>query len=113
MAGELREALRILRFRQVVSKLGLARSTIYDKLDPKSPRYDPTFPRPITLGSSEKVQAVGFVESELDSWLVRQIEQSRKAALGDDSNASQRSKDAQARVAHRRSQCDAEAKPDA
>lgn len=97
------EQLRILRFRQAVGKIGLGRSTIYDKLDPKSPRYDPTFPRPITLGSGERVQAVGFVESELDSWLVRQINRSRKAA--------RESEDAQARVAHRRTRGDAEERP--
>lgn len=64
---------RIVRRRQLEVRLGLSRSTIYDKLNPKSPRYDRTFPRPIRLGGS----AVGWLAHEVDDWLTRQIEASR------------------------------------
>lgn len=57
---------RILRLPAVMKKLSVARATIYDWLNPKSPRYDPTFPRQIQLGQ----KSVGWLESDLDQWLL-------------------------------------------
>lgn len=65
---------KIIRRRQLEARLGLSRSTIYDKINPKSPRYDASFPKPIRLGSA----AVGWLAHEVDDWLNRQIEVSRK-----------------------------------
>ncbi|WP_163363267.1 AlpA family phage regulatory protein [Enterobacter cloacae] len=59
--------VKILRMRAVVAKLGVARSTIYDWLNPKSPRYDATFPKQRRLGQ----QSVGWMEAELDQWLLQ------------------------------------------
>ncbi|XQS16418.1 AlpA family phage regulatory protein [Citrobacter telavivensis] len=59
-------SIRILRIRAVVNKLGVARSTIYDWINPRSPRYDATFPKQRRLG----MQSVGWLESELDTWLL-------------------------------------------
>lgn len=39
------QSVKILRMRDVVLKTGIARATIYDWLNPKSPRYDATFPK--------------------------------------------------------------------
>jgi len=61
------QTVKILRIRKVVNKLGIARSTIYDWINPKSPRYDATFPRQRRLGK----QSVGWLESELDEWLLK------------------------------------------
>ncbi|MGL5040408.1 MAG: AlpA family phage regulatory protein [Aeromonas sp.] len=58
---------RILRLKAVMEKIGLARSTIYDHMDPKSKRYDADFPKPFKLGLS----ANGWFEHELDAWLSR------------------------------------------
>lgn len=58
--------LKILRMPALETKLGISRSTIYDWLNPKSPRYDPTFPRPHRLGR----QSVGWLESEIDNWIL-------------------------------------------
>lgn len=58
--------VKILRMRAVVAKLGIARSTIYDWLNPKSDRYDATFPKQRRLGQ----QSVGWLEAELDQWLL-------------------------------------------
>lgn len=66
----------IERRRNLETRLGLSRSTIYDKINPKSPRYDATFPKPIRLGGC----AVGWLTHEVDEWLARQIEASRSAA---------------------------------
>ncbi len=69
----------ILRRHEVERRTGMGRSAIYAKLTPNPNRpneYDPTFPKPIRLGS----QAVGWVESELEDWITAQIAKSRKAA---------------------------------
>lgn len=59
--------VKILRIRSVVQKLGIARSTIYDWLNPESPRHDATFPKQRQLGQ----QSVGWIEAELDEWLLQ------------------------------------------
>lgn len=67
--------LTILRRRDLEARLKISRSTIYDKINPDSPRYDADFPKPIRLGNGS---AVGWVESEVESWLRDRIETSRK-----------------------------------
>ena len=57
--------MQILRLKEACKKLKLSRSTLYEKLNEKSRRYDPAFPKPVRLGLS----AMGFFESELDKWL--------------------------------------------
>lgn len=57
--------LRILRMRQLQECLGLSRSTIYERINPGSPRYDSTFPKPIKLGGS----AVGWIEQDICRWV--------------------------------------------
>ncbi|HBT9002269.1 TPA: AlpA family phage regulatory protein, partial [Klebsiella pneumoniae] len=59
--------IKILRISSVVNKIGVSRSTIYDWINPKSPRYDATFPKQRRLG----MQSVGWLESELDEWLLK------------------------------------------
>ena len=77
MSNQLNESqLRILRIHHLTRKVGLGRSAIYDRLDPDSPRHDPSFPKPINLGG----RAVGFVEAEVDAWLATQINKSRQHA---------------------------------
>jgi prophage regulatory protein len=44
---------------------GIGRTTLYDKMNPKSKRYDATFPRPIKLSLS----AVGWFEQDIVDWL--------------------------------------------
>jgi len=63
--------LRVLRRSTLSERTGLARSSIYDRLDPKSPRYDPTFPRPIPLGPGSRAR--GWLESEVERWIEDQI----------------------------------------
>ena len=59
---------RILRLKEVMAKIGLSKSTIYDRLNPKSPRYDASFPKPIKLGSS-KGGSIGWLEADVDNWI--------------------------------------------
>lgn len=65
---------RILRRTQLEQKLGLSRSTIYSKIkikfNPRRPKeFDPTFPKPIRIGSGGPSAAVGWYEDEVDAWL--------------------------------------------
>lgn len=57
--------MRVLRLKQVQDRIGLSRSTIYDRLNVGSPRYDSTFPRPLKIGRS----AVGWLEESVDDWI--------------------------------------------
>ena len=64
MAKVTQQSLRILRRKQVENRTGLSRSTIYLRLQ------EGTFPKPISLGP----RAVGWLENEIDEWLVERIE---------------------------------------
>ncbi len=57
----------ILRQQELQKRLGVSGSTIWYWVNPKDPRYDPTFPKPFKL--SDKGRAVGWVESEIDAWI--------------------------------------------
>ena len=57
----------ILRLQAVKSRTGLSRSTLYLRI------AQGTFPKQIELGT----RAVGWVEEEVEAWLMHQIEQSR------------------------------------
>jgi len=61
--------LRILRLKQLSERIGLARSTIYDRMNKNSQRYDPSFPRPIKLGA----MAIGWIDSDVTIWLEHRI----------------------------------------
>lgn len=82
MVQQLQEAsqrkLQIIRRREVERRLGISRSTIYDRLDPHSPRHDPAFPKQFTLGGSSR--SVGWLEHEVDAYIAALVEQSREAA---------------------------------
>lgn len=69
MATTVSLLLTILRRKQVEARTGLSRSAIYDKLNPKSPRYDATFPVQVGLGTG----AVGWLESEINDWLLARV----------------------------------------
>ena len=63
-------ATSILRLPAVKARTGLSRSTIYLRVS------EGAFPKPVSLGG----RAVGWVESDIDEWLARQIERSRASA---------------------------------
>lgn len=64
----------VLRLSAVCTKLKICRSSVYEKISPSSPRYDPTFPKPFKLGATASTKAVGFLESAIDSWLMARVE---------------------------------------
>jgi prophage regulatory protein len=61
---------RILRMSHLLQRIPLSRAATYDRLNPKSPRYDATFPRPIRLGAN----SVGWLECEVDAWITKQAD---------------------------------------
>lgn len=66
--------LKIIRIKHVIERIGLSRSSIYDRLNPDSPRYDASFPRPINIG----ISAVGWLEVDVDEWIKSRVAQSIK-----------------------------------
>ena len=64
---------KILRIPAVIDRTGLSSSTIYQKIS------DRQFPRQIKLGP----RAVGWVEKEIDDWIERRINLSRKPKLSE------------------------------
>jgi prophage regulatory protein len=60
----------ILRLPAVKARTGLSRSTIYLRI------ASGMFPTPVPLGA----RAVGWIESEIEQWLLKQIECSRPIA---------------------------------
>lgn len=59
------QPLRILRMPELTALLGISRSSIYEKLNPKSRYYDADFPKPIRLGAA----SVGWRSTSVDEWL--------------------------------------------
>lgn len=72
MTQQIHQVLSILRRKQVETRTGLSRSTIYARI------AEGTFPRPIDLGG----RAVGWIETEIDGWLRNRIAASRKMSQG-------------------------------
>ena len=69
MSLDLNSEIKILRLKSLCVRIGLGRSTIYDRINKKSPRYDKTFPRPIKLGAT----AIGWIESEVIAWIQQRV----------------------------------------
>lgn len=59
---------RLLRRREVEQKIGVGRSTLYLWMQ------QGRFPHPISIGGG---RAVGWLASEVDAWIARQVESSR------------------------------------
>ena len=68
--GGANKVTTILRLPTVKGRTGLSRSTIYLRV------AEGNFPAPVSLGG----RAVGWIEAEVNDWLAKRIEASRKAA---------------------------------
>tara|TARA_A200000159_G_scaffold40646_1_gene37254 strand:+ start:3287 stop:3502 length:216 start_codon:yes stop_codon:yes gene_type:complete len=55
----------IIRLKDVLRLTGLSRTTLYEKLNPRSSRYDPSFPKRVSLGE----RAVGWKLQEVEEWI--------------------------------------------
>ncbi|WP_198139503.1 AlpA family phage regulatory protein [Ralstonia sp. A12] len=64
---------KVVRLAQVRALTGLSRSSIYNRMDERSPHYDPTFPRQFPLGLTVG-SAVGWDAAEVETWVATQAE---------------------------------------
>jgi prophage regulatory protein len=74
--------MRILRLPNVFDRTGLSRSTVYQQVS------EGRFPKPVSLGA----RAVGWVESDIEEWINRQIESSRNIRSSDAASCSLRAR---------------------
>lgn len=67
-------AIRVVRLKVMLERIGVGRSTAYDWMNPRSPRYDPTFPHSIKLsGGRRGCGAVGWIESDIRRWIESRV----------------------------------------
>lgn len=64
----------VLRPESTAAFIGVGESTLWDWLNPKSPRHDPELPRPLELGARNR----GFLVSELWAYLKQKAAQRSK-----------------------------------
>ena len=69
-----KNAYRIVRISELCKLTGLSRSMVYEKTNPSSAYYDPTFPCRIHLGA----RAVGFLESDIEAWIKSRIDKTEQ-----------------------------------
>ena len=55
----------IIRLNTLLGLVGVSRSTVYNRINPKSKYYDPMFPMPVRLGA----KAVGWVLADIYAYI--------------------------------------------
>lgn len=60
---------KIIRLSQLTEMLSISRSCIYDWLNPRSPRHDPSFPKQVRLSGRNSGGAVGWRLESIMAWL--------------------------------------------
>ena len=68
--GQCNHIPQLLSIKDVGHYTGLSRSTIYEMVNEKSDRYDPTFPKKVQLTQVR----VAWVSSEIAEWINTKIE---------------------------------------
>lgn len=64
-ASKIPYPIQIIRIKDLVVLLGLSRSTIYNKINPRSRWYDKRFPTPLRLGGA----SIGWLLADIEEWL--------------------------------------------
>lgn len=57
----------LIKTKAMLELVSISKGALYLKLDPESPYFDPTFPRPIRL--SDNAKAIYWVLSEVEEWI--------------------------------------------
>lgn len=65
--------LNFLRIKQLVVRLSISKSSIYDRINPRSARFDASFPTPVKMGS-----VTCFLAHEVDEYIMAKIANSRE-----------------------------------
>ena len=68
--------MNVIRLREVQTRVGLSRSSIYAAVANRS------FPAPIKLGSTDKSRAVGWIAEEIDEYLADRVRARSESARG-------------------------------
>jgi prophage regulatory protein len=55
---------KFIDLRELGSRIDLKKSAIYERLDPKSKHFDPSFPKPLKVG----LRGIRFVQSEVEAY---------------------------------------------
>ncbi|MFX7659663.1 AlpA family phage regulatory protein [Acinetobacter baumannii] len=66
--------IQMLRLHELIKLIGLSRSSIYDRLNPRSKRYDPDFPKPIKLNRASR-----WLLSEVEEWIRNKMSSRNRA----------------------------------
>jgi len=69
MAEQTSFPIVMLRRSDLLACTGLSKAAVYDKMNPRSPRYDPTFPKQVKLGA----KSVGWPQHLVMQWLQSRI----------------------------------------
>ncbi len=62
---------RIIRLPEVLSRTGLRRSSLYERIKDKS------FPEAISLGG----RSVGWLESDVTAWIMERVDRARQSSV--------------------------------
>ncbi|WP_373315040.1 helix-turn-helix transcriptional regulator [Halopseudomonas aestusnigri] len=61
---------RLLRLSDLVVRTGLSASSLYNRMNPRSKYYDPSFPKRVRLSFSSSVRgAVAWESEEVEAWV--------------------------------------------
>ncbi|MCQ4255412.1 helix-turn-helix transcriptional regulator [Stutzerimonas stutzeri] len=66
-------AMGMIRMRQLIQLIPVSKATIYDWMNPSSPRYDETFPRPVKLSVGARGGAVGWSNAAVMGWIAARM----------------------------------------
>ena len=66
--------IQMLRLHELIKLIGLSRSSIYDRLNPRSKRHDPDFPKPIKLNRASR-----WLLSEVEEWIRNKMSSRNRA----------------------------------
>lgn len=67
--------IQMLRLHELIKLIGLSRSSIYDRLNPRSKRHDPDFPKPSKLNRASR-----WLLSEVEEWIRNKMSSRNRAA---------------------------------
>ena len=72
----IQNTIQMLRLTELIKLIGLSRSSIYDRLNRRSKRYDPNFPRPLKLNNASR-----WLLSEVEAWIEAKFQHAIKGIL--------------------------------
>lgn len=61
----------VLRLHELAEKIGLRRSSVYNKLNPRHSGFDASFPSPVRLGA----RSVGWLDEEVEAWVASRAQE--------------------------------------